>query len=103
MNAESLLRRMCARLGLPFHLGTRLLPLVERAVKSPDDVRQRLLALVEANLAHCARDHRQEHSLQDRLDDEVLVAVAKVLHAWSPSRLMLDLGEQLGGTSLGKE
>lgn len=97
MNAESQLRRMCARLGLPFHLGTRLLPLVERALRSPEDVRERLLALVEANLAHCARDHKQGHSLQERLDTEVLVAVARVLHAWSPSRMMLDLGDQLEG------
>lgn len=94
MNAETQLRRMCARLGLPFHLGARLLPLVERALRSPEDVRTRLLALVEANLAHSARDHKKGRTLQERLDSEVLVAVARVLHAWSPSRLMLDLGDQ---------
>ena len=94
MNAETQLRSMCARLGLPFHLGTRLLPLVERALRSPEDVRERLLALVEANLAHCARENKGGQSLQERLDSEVLVAVARVLHNWSPSRLMLDLGDQ---------
>ena len=96
MNAEKLLRTMCASLGLPFRYGTRLLPLVERAVRSPGDVRERLLSLVEANLAHCARTRQRENSLQGKLDEEVLVAVARVLHAWSPSRLMMDL-EDKGG------
>jgi hypothetical protein len=98
MNPEQLLRTMCARLGLPFRHGTRLLPLVERAVRSPDDVRERLLSLVEANLAHTAEKGRRqdEHSLAGKLDGEVLTAVARVLHAWSPSRLMMDLGDKPG-------
>lgn len=97
MNPEQLLRTMCARLGLPFRHGTRLLPLVERAVRSPEDVRERLLSLVEANLAHTAEKGRKDaNSLKGKLDDEVLTAVARVLHAWSPSRLMMDLGDKTG-------
>jgi hypothetical protein len=97
MNPEQLLRSMCARLGLPFRHGTRLLPLVERAVRSPEEVRERLLSLVEANLAHTAeKDKKDGHSLKGKLDDEVLSAVARVLHAWSPSRLMMDLGDKSG-------
>lgn len=97
MNPEQLLRSMCARLGLPFRHGTRLLPLVERAVRSPEDVRERLLSLVEANLAHTAeKDRNDGNSLKGKLDDEVLSAVARVLHAWSPSRLMMDLGDKSG-------
>lgn len=62
-------------------------------------MRERLLSLVEANLAHTAEKGRRqdEHSLKGKLDEEVLTAVARVLHAWSPSRLMMDLGGDKSG------
>ena len=63
MDARRLLRRMCHRHGLPFQDASRLLPLVERALISPIDVRDRILHLVDDNLARISfsmRAHRRQ-------------------------------------------
>ncbi len=102
MTPENLLRSMCERHGLPAEYGARLIPLVRRAMESPDEVKQRILALVEGNLAQCARGDDGGATLWRDLDHEVLLAVARVLHDWSPSEPLLDLGPNLGGiTGLG--
>ena len=54
MDARSLLQRMCERHDLPFGEASRLVPLIERALNSPHDVRDRILVLVENNLARKA-------------------------------------------------
>lgn len=97
MNAENLLRAMCERHGLPPDYGQRLLPLVRRALLAPQPVRDRILRLVDTNLKSCADGSVDQHKLWGDLDKEVLVAVARVLHGWSPSEPMLDLGTHLGG------
>ena len=84
---------MCERHGLPYARAARLLPLIERALVSPTRQRDRLLLLVENNLARKAR-RQPPASLEpafDDLDAEVLVSVARVLHAWTPPRDLLDL------------
>jgi hypothetical protein len=73
-----------------------LIPLVRRAMEAPDEVRERILTLVEGNLVQRARGEDGDAKLARDLDHEVLIAVAKVLHNWSPSEPMLDLGS--GGT-----
>ena len=97
MNPENLLRSMCERHGLPADYGVRLLPLVRRAMSAPDEVRDRILALVEGNLRSKAENQVRDQDPWVGLDQEVLMAVARVLHNWSPSEPMLDLGSSLGG------
>lgn len=94
MTPENLLRSMCERHGLPPEYGVRLLPLVQRALTAPDEVRERILALVDGNLAQVAL---KGPSAVPDLDLDVLIAVARVLHDWAPSGPMLDLGASFGG------
>jgi hypothetical protein len=54
MDATRLLERLCARHGLSLDEGRPLLPIVERALVSPLDVRDRILQLIESNLARAA-------------------------------------------------
>jgi hypothetical protein len=110
MNARRLLERMCSRHGLPAAEAERLVPLVARALASRPDVRDRILTLVEDNLARKAggdTDAGPERVLRD-LDAEVLSSVARVLHGWTPSSTTLGLaslpegfldGLDLGGLS----
>lgn len=97
MNAENLLRAICERHGLPPDYGVRLLPLIRRALQAPDDVRDRILRLVDGNLKSCAEGRIDPERLWRDLDSEVLIAVARVLHNWSPTEPMLDLGAQFDG------
>jgi hypothetical protein len=129
MTPENLLRAMCERHGLPLEYGRRLLPLVRRAMEAPDEVRERILALVDGNLANRVGDGEQgtdpfvaerERSpasggaplaaspdgadvdaaldpVRRDADHDILIAVARVLHGWSPSASMSDFGTSLGG------
>jgi hypothetical protein len=89
MTPESTLRALCERHQVPYSVGERLLPLVRSALEAPEPTRERLLALVERNLQQRAPD----------ADREVLLAVARVLHDWSPSDPLLDLGGNQGRLS----
>jgi hypothetical protein len=95
MNPKRLLRRLCARHGLPWKEGEPLVPLVQRALESPDGVRDRILALVEGNLARRGKGNESVQKLFEDLDQEVLLAVAKILHPWKPSHKVLELGHDL--------
>ena len=98
MTPENLLRSMCERHGLPADYGERLIPLVRRAMAAPDEVRDRILALVDGNLAqHAAKDGNPGPLPAPDPDKEVLLAVARVLHNWTPAEPMLDLGWNVGG------
>ena len=97
MTPENLLRSMCERHGLPADYGQRLLPLVRRAMEAPDEVRERILALVDGNLANRAQGEADEDEVARDLDEDILLAVARVLHGWSPSEPLFDLGSSLGG------
>jgi len=97
MDARNLLQRMCDRHALPYMEASRLLPLIERALNSPHHVRDRILVLVENNLARKATGtiSRTTQEVQRDLDDEVLVSVARVLHNQTPGPSLLDLGHVL--------
>jgi len=94
MDPRRLLRRMCRRHGLAFERAKSLLPIVQRALEASDGVRDRLLLMVDTTLAERSpRKGRQDLlALRRDLDEEVLMAVSKVLHGWRPSGKMLDLG-----------
>ena len=96
MTPESLLRSLCDRHGLPFTEALPLLPLVRRALEAPLEVRDRILVLVDRNLAEKAeaRATGAKEGRKDR-EDEMLIAVARVLHGWVPTEPLLDLGSSL--------
>lgn len=97
MDARALLQRMCERHELPFGEASRLLPLIERALTSPTHIRDRILVLVENNLARKATGNAPAttEKVHRDLDEEVMVSVARVLHNWTPSSKVLDLGQVL--------
>jgi len=95
MDPERLLRRICERHGLPAKAGRRLIPLVRKALESPPRVRDRILSLVERNLARDGSGEGSVDALIRDLDQEVLVSVAKVLHGWTPSPRVLEMGGTL--------
>lgn len=97
MTPEALLQAMCKRHGLSPDSGESLLPLVKKAVESPPEIRNRILFLVDRNLASKAKGVADEKRLWNELDNDVLVAVAKVLHGWHPSGEILNMGDQLKG------
>ena len=87
MDTRRLLQRLCRRHGLPFEEAARLLPILRRAVRSPAEVRDRLLQIVERSLARRAPPgvrHAADAVFRD-LDDELLLSVAQVLHVWTPA------------------
>jgi len=97
MDPRRLLIRMCTRHGLSTRYGFRLLPLVEKALESPAIVRDKILTLVEANLAGRQQGKSDVSSLFRELDDEVLISVAQLLHDWTPTGHILDMGKLLPG------
>lgn len=99
MNPENVVRALCARHGLPPEAGVPYLSLVEKALAAPDEVRDRLLTLVDGSLAQRAQGIPEESAPRQDADREVLMAVARVLHGWTPSTPMLDLGSSTLGSS----
>lgn len=98
MDPQHILGRMCRRHGLPQTGSERLLPLIERALISPKEVRERILSLVDQSLSRQAAGSdqvRPELVFQD-LDSETLLSVAKLLHNWAPSTDLLDMPGDLG-------
>ncbi|MEL6430039.1 MAG: hypothetical protein AAFZ87_19285 [Planctomycetota bacterium] len=86
MDAEHLFERLCQRHGLDPQAMADYVPLVARAVASPPEVRARILTLVEDSLGRKAGGDPDAtlDALEVDLDEEVLRAVAKRLHAWTP-------------------
>lgn len=99
MTPESTLRALCERNQVPYSYGERLLPIVRRALEAPDETRERILALVERNLQQRADGVAGSEKLARDLENEILLAVARVLHDWSPSDPLLDMGGSIGGLS----
>jgi len=101
MEAEIILSRLCERHGVEPDRGARLLPLVRWALEGPQDARERILRLVEASLkAGQAVPQRALKDLEVAAEHALLVAVARVLHMWSPDEGLLDL-DRLKLRSLG--
>ncbi|HPF13132.1 MAG: hypothetical protein H6830_11945 [Planctomycetes bacterium] len=100
MDPERLLKRMCDRHRLPFQPAHPLLPLIERALISPDPIRDRILALVDRNLARQNAGDSPGSTLsavERDLDEEVLISVARVLHRWKGGGRPQDFGQDLPG------
>ena len=100
MTPELTLRTLCERNQVPYSDGERLLPIVRRALQAPDDARDRILALVERNLQLRGGGVARHERLELDFEREILLAVARVLHNWSPSDPLLDLGGKMGGLSI---
>ncbi len=105
MDAQALFARLCSRHSLDPFLLSEYVPLVERALSSPDSVRERILRLVENSLSRRAGGDPSAtfEALESDLDDEILQAVARRLHGWSPPwrRRQNDITidpDDLGGT-----
>jgi len=94
MTPELTLRALCKRNQVPYSDGEPLLPIVRRALQAPDAARDRILALVEDNLRLRGQGVAGREKLALDLEQEILLAVARLLHDWSPSDPMLDLGKQ---------
>lgn len=93
MEAKSLLNALCERHGVDPTQAERLLPLVRWALKGPAESKQRILEVVDKALSgdpSAAENSREE--LLAAADHAILVAVARVLHDWTPKDSMLDLG-----------
>jgi hypothetical protein len=101
MNPEDLVRALCNRHGLPEAAGAPYLDLVTKALAASNDVRDRILKLVDAGLSERARTDAVQKRALTEAEREVLLAVARVLHTWTPTGSMLDLGSTLG--QLGQE
>ena len=101
MDAEDLLHDLCDRHGVEHSRGARLLPLVRWALRGPEDARERILAVVEKTLAASATRGAEPRELYAAADRAVLLAVARILHGWTPDDKILNLG--LGQKPPGEE
>ncbi|HJO25753.1 MAG TPA: hypothetical protein QF730_00765 [Planctomycetota bacterium] len=97
MNPSRLLRNMCLRHGVPPGDVRSLIPVIQKALDAPAWVRDRILTIVEGNLAERSAGEADEEALAQDLDRELLYAVAAMLHGWDPGdgleELYRDLGE----------
>jgi hypothetical protein len=93
MEAERLLKELCRRHGVTFEEGSTLLPMVQRALQSPREARIRLLVLVEQTLRFTTDGAYPEGLAEAAHDPNILMAVAKALHDWTPPE------EFLGGAA----
>jgi hypothetical protein len=96
-NPEDLLRKMCLRHGLPPDYAIKFIPVVRRAMESPDEIRERILAMVDGNLAQHAADRITVPVPARDPEDAVLLAVARLMHHWTPSDNALDPESGFGG------
>lgn len=83
MTPRKILEGLCSRHGLPPEKGERLLPLVRRAATAPEEVRARILELVERSLRREAERYRSSQRERD-LDERMLGVIAKIVHPWTP-------------------
>jgi 3-deoxy-D-manno-octulosonic-acid transferase len=91
MNPDRLLRNMCIRHGISPGEVRSLVPVIRKALEAPAWVRDRILSIVEGNLAERSEEQADEEALAQDLDRELLFAVAAMLHGWEPKNEMRDL------------
>ncbi len=96
MDPHLLLESLCRRHNVQLSRGERLLPLLEWALKCPERSRDRFLAFAERGLAEDARGHPlAESTLADATEHALMLAVARVMHAWTPDDGSRGLGLDL--------
>ena len=99
MEPESLLQSLCERHGVQPSRGESLLPLIQWALKGPEESRKRILEVVERAIQDESNGHSADPiELSAAADQAVLVAVARVLHNWTPDNTVIEagLGAQAG-------
>jgi len=84
MESKRLLKELCRRHGIDYESGTPLLPMIERALQSPREVRIRLLRLVERTLQFTNEEAYPSDLAEAAHSPDILKAVAKALHDWNP-------------------
>jgi len=85
MRAQNLLRRLCERHGVQPSRCESLLPLVQWALRGPEESRDYILTVVERAIADHGEGRRANPAeLIAAADRAVLAAVARVLHRWEP-------------------
>ena len=89
MSPNDKIDELCRRHDVSASFGRRLLPLVRRALSSPEEKRERLLDLIERSFAEEARRKRAAHQrgLSEK-ERELLRTVAGILHPWEPPKWM---------------
>lgn len=81
---------LCRKHHVPLGFGNRLLPLVRRALASPEEKRERLLQLVDRSFAEEARRRSRNRPANLTTEDRRLLrTVGNVLHGWEPPDWML--------------
>jgi hypothetical protein len=90
MESKRLLKELCRRHGIEYESGAPLLPMIERALQSPREVRIRLLRLVERTLRFTGEDVYPSELAEAAHSNDVLSAVARALHDWNPPEEFLD-------------
>ncbi|MFT7669577.1 MAG: hypothetical protein ACI8X5_002282 [Planctomycetota bacterium] len=99
MEAEILLQQLCQLHGVEMTHGQRLLPLVQWALKGPNESRRRILKVVELALrGDPYAEEKSREELAAAADHAILIAVARVVHDWTPDSkvLGLDILKQMG-------
>ena len=91
MDPQHLLEELCRRHGVPPERGARLLPLVRWALEGSAAARERILSVVEETLAQRALEAERPGEIE-AANRSILVAVARVLHDWTPSAGLLGMG-----------
>ncbi|MAE27712.1 MAG: hypothetical protein CMJ87_01845 [Planctomycetes bacterium] len=82
---------MCLRHGVPPAEVRSLIPVIQKALDAPAWVRDRILTIVESNLAERSSGQADEEALAMDLDRELLYAVAAMLHGWEPGDGLEDI------------
>ena len=84
MEARRIIALLCSRFRVSQDFGSRLQPLVERAVRADPLKRRLLLEMVERSFAEEARRAELERSGCTPEEQRALTTVASVLHGWEP-------------------
>lgn len=90
MTAETILSALCHRAGLPEAYAAHLAPAVQKALSLPPAQRDAMLALVEQDLVLRADGLAAEEAKYAHLDEFLILAVARALHAWTPDEGLLE-------------
>jgi len=80
------LSELCHRHGLPDSAGERFRALLERAAGTRDDLRERVVELIDRQLRAQAEERATARRLGAIHDEACLQALAPLLHAWRPQK-----------------
>ena len=80
------LAQLCRRHGLPDEVGQRFLLLMERAAQARPDLRERVLELVDRQLAQLAQERATARQQAASRNESCLKALAPLLHDWQPGK-----------------